>query len=167
MQIPKRRSDMLRKPDDGPVHITQQGLERLHERHITLTRSLPDLIADAAQTAAQGDRSENDGYKEAKALLRRTYRKIYSIEDQIKRAVVITTGANAAGTVEIGSTVTMEIDGVRKTFQILGSHETNPSRGRISYQSPLGAALIHHTKGEVITFKTETGIKEYRIIDVS
>lgn len=162
----KRKSDELKKRDDGPIHITEAGLRRMREQLARLKSALPDFINEARRTAAYGDRSDNAEYKEAKSILRRTQRKILSIEDQIKRAVIIPAGPSASGKVRLGSTVVLESGGTKKTFQILGSYETDPAKGRISHQSPLGAALMNRAKGDVVVIDTAKGSKEYRILEI-
>jgi transcription elongation factor GreA len=162
----KRKSDELKKRDDGPIHITEAGLQRLRDHLARLKGALPDFISEAKRTAAYGDRSENAEYKEAKSTLRRTQRKILSIENQIKRAVIIPTGPSASGKVRLGSTVVLESNGTKKTFQILGPHETDPTKGRISHQSPLGAALIGRAKDDVVAIQTLKGRQEYRILEI-
>jgi len=162
----KRKSDELKKRDDSPVHITEAGLQRLHEQLVRLKNALPDFINETKRTAAYGDRSENAEYKEAKSTLRRTQRKILSIENQIKRAVIIPTGPSQSGKVQLGSTVVLDSNGVRKTFQILGPHEADPMKGRISHQSPLGAALMNHVKGDTISIQTPRGLREYQILEI-
>ncbi len=55
----------------------------------------------------------------------------------------------------------------QKTFQIVGPHETDPTHGRISYQSPLGTALMNHTKGDTVTVHSPTGeVHKYRILEI-
>jgi len=166
MQVPRRRSDALKKPDDGPFYITEDGLRRLQEKLARRKHALPDLIAEAQRTAAEGDRSDNAAYKESKAALRRTTWQVLSLEDQIKRAIVIAQGIHASGVVELGSTVTIETDKKVTTYEIVGPHETDPSRGRISYRSPLGAALIGHAKDDVITFQSANGAQKYHITEI-
>ncbi|MDE2079659.1 MAG: GreA/GreB family elongation factor, partial [Patescibacteria group bacterium] len=85
----------------------------------------------------------------AKAALRRTNWQILHIEDQIKHAEIIKSGPSS--TVRIGSTVVLAMDG-QKIFEIVGPHETDPERGRISFESPLGSALMGHKEGDNITF---------------
>lgn len=167
MRIPRHRSDDFKKPDDGPVHLTADGFKRLQERLAGLKNALPEYIAETRRTAAYGDRSDNAEYSAAKSLLRRTHRQIFSIEDQIKRVVIIDTKPNAVGTVQLGSTVTLQINGVQKIFQIVGSHETAPGRGRISFHSPLGAALLDRQPGDQIAIETESGRQEYTIIEIN
>ncbi|MDD5547404.1 MAG: transcription elongation factor GreA [Candidatus Pacebacteria bacterium] len=167
MEIPKRRSDKFRKlQDDGPIHLTKEGFRLLKEKLEHLKSIQPALITRTKQAAECGDRSDNDEYKEAKMLLRRTQGQILNIEYQIKRVVVIDSGPNISGKVQIGSTVILETNGTRKTFQILGSHESDPSNGRISFKSPLGAALIDHKKGDTVTVETKGGSQKYFILEV-
>jgi transcription elongation factor GreA len=142
----------------------------MEARLARLKQSLPAAIAETSRTSAYGDRSDNAEYKEAKGILRRTHGQIFNIEDQLKRVVLISSGTGAAGTIQLGSTVIVEIkkDGApsRKTFRILGSSETDPSRGRISHTSPLGAALLGHTMDDRVVVQTPSGTQEYKIVDV-
>jgi transcription elongation factor GreA len=85
----------------------------------------------------------------------------------LKRAVIIQPGRNALGTVQIGSKIRVEVNGKEKEFEIVGPHETDPGRGRISDQSPLGVALIGHTKNDVVTIKTASGSQEYCILEIN
>ena len=153
MQISRRKSEEIRKQQGnaGPIHLTEDGFRRLKEQLARLKEAMPGLISEAQRTAAYGDRSDNAEYKEAKSTLRRAQGRIFNIEDQIKRVVVISSGPNASGKVRLGSTVVIDDDGVQKIFQILDSQETNPAQGRISYKSPLGAALMNHEKGDTVT----------------
>ncbi|MEK9154985.1 MAG: GreA/GreB family elongation factor [Patescibacteria group bacterium] len=153
--------------DDSPVPLTPEGLKRLERRLLRLKQALPNLISETARTAAYGDRSDNAEYKDAKSTLRRTHRQIWSIEQQLRKVQIINSDKNNFSTVQLGSTVVLESQkGIKKTFQIVGSYETNPGRGRISHLSPLGAALMNHAKGNVITFKTAQGHQEYRILEI-
>jgi len=179
MQIPKRRHEKLQVRDTGPVYLTSEGIQNLKNKLERLKVSLPELALEAKRTADYGDRSENAEYKEAKGRLRGAHRQILAIKDQLKRAVPIK--AAATGKVQIGSTVVLEVvnsslRGVGdeailqkshlKTFQIVGPSETDPSRGRISYKSPLGAALLGRAVGESTTIKTPTGSTTYAVVEI-
>ncbi len=158
---------MMKVRDTSPLHLTAEGINRLQERLAGLKRVLPKYIAETQRTAAFGDRSDSAEYKEAKSTLRRTHRQILAIEDQLRRAVVIMTGRNKAGTVQLGSTVVLELPGgEQKKFEIVGPHETDPTGGRISHQSPLGAALLNHAEGDLVTIKTSGGLRDYRILEI-
>jgi len=156
----------LKMRDESPISITDEGLRRLKEKLKRLKGALPEYIAETQRTAAYGDRSENDEYRDAKSTLRRAHRQILSTQDQIKRAVVINPNPKNVGKAQLGSIVALEASGGRREFQILGSHEANPSKGRISNQSPLGAALMNHVKGDTITIKTTRGVQTYRILEI-
>ncbi len=166
MQIPRRKSDLFKKRDDGPVYLTEDGLTRLKARLARLKAALPGFIEETARTAAYGDRSDNAEYKDAKSNLRRTNWQIAEIEDQLKRISIIKSGPNTSGKVELGSTVVLEIDGAHQTYQILGSRETDPGQARISHESPLGAALVGRVKGDSVTVPAPSGPKIYRILEV-
>ena len=85
MQIPRRKSDELRRREDGPIHLTENGLQSLKEKLERLKKALPERIAETARTAAFGDRSDNAEYKAAKGILRRTHYQILEIQEQMKR----------------------------------------------------------------------------------
>jgi transcription elongation factor GreA len=167
--LPKRLSQRkfkeFKKSTDEAVPLTEEGLKRLQTKLETLKHSIPGLAAEAQRTAAYGDRSDNAEYKEAKSQLRRTQGRIFGIEDQLRRAQVIKK-SGASGTVQLGSVVTIEFEGTKKTYEILGPHETDPAHGRISNKSPLGAILMDHKKGDTVTLQTENGSRTYRIIDI-
>jgi transcription elongation factor GreA len=176
MQIPRRQWSRRPPPNNDPVYLTPEGVKRLEARLARLKASLPAAIAETSRTSAYGDRSDNAEYKEAKGILRRTHGQIFNIEDQLRRVVLISSGTGAAGTVQLGSTVVVEIkkdDGTpsspatHKTFRILGSSETDPSHGRISHTSPLGAALIGHGVGDMVAVHAPGGTQKYKIIGVS
>jgi len=173
MALLKSKKSRAANEQPTPIYLTPEGIERLYEKHSRLKKALPDLAAEAARTAAYGDRSDNAEYKQAKGALRYTHREIYRLEDEMKRAVAIPVGRNAEGTVRLGSVVVVREEGAsgeaqkaEKTFAILGPHETDPGRGRISDQSPLGLALIGHAKGDIVTIETEHGPRKYIIVEV-
>lgn len=156
--------------DTEPIHLTPEGIKRLQDRLARLKKDLPAFIEETQRTAAYGDRSDSAEYKEAKSNLRRTNRQIITIEDQLKRVVEIPTGGNTSGKVQLGCTVVVELveknKKTRKIFRILGSAETDPGKGRISHNSPLGAALLDKTEGESITIQTPKGPREYKIVEI-
>jgi len=158
MRTPKR------KPETEPIHLTEEGIWRLQAKLRKTERELPELIKETQRTAAYGDRSDNAEYKDAKSKLRRANWQILSIKDRLKRVEVIK--SEGTGYVQLGSTVTVESDGQRQTFLVLGTYETNPSRGKISDKSPLGQALMGRMKGTSVEVKLPSGIKEYKIVGI-
>ena len=96
-----------------------------------------------------GDLSENFGYQEAKARLRRINDRILALAERVASAIPIPSNASD-GLVRIGSTVTLLSNGQEQVYEILGSQETNPLRGRISYLSPLGQGLMGRTTSDEV-----------------
>lgn len=166
MQIPRRQWSRRPPPNLEPVYLTPEGVKRLEARLERLRQSLPAAIDETARTSAYGDRSDNAEYKEVKGILRRMKGQILHIEDQLKRTVVIPEGADGTGKIQLGSTVKLSIDGVVKTFRIVGPSETDPMRGRVSHTSPLGAALLGHGVGDLIKVQAPRGLQKYKIIGV-
>ncbi len=156
----------MKKRDDSPIYLTQDGFDRLKQKLERLKKSLPALIAETQRTAAYGDRSDNAEYKEVKSTLRRTHWQILSVENQIKRTVVIKSDPDDSGTVRLGSTVTLEANGRERIFQILGSHESDPARGLISNESPLGKNLLGKKTGGAVSIQTKNGKQEYKILEI-
>lgn len=123
-----------------------------------MERELNDLIQNQRQpaadevhrTAQMGDLSENAAYQFAKMHLRRVNSRILKLEDGLKRVIPISTGP-ADGKVRIGSKVILRTGDKTVTYEILGSLESNPARGRISYLSPLGALLMEKSINETVT----------------
>ena len=150
MQIPKRRSEEQRRALQRTDHLlTPEAIERIKNTLLRLKKKRPNLVEEISRTQAMGDLSENAGYQDAKSRLRRNNSRILSLEDRIKNAIPILIGASD-GTIRIGSTVTCESNGREQTFTILGSQESDPAKGRISYSSPLGAQLMGMQIGQHI-----------------
>lgn len=161
MRLPIRRAERLKTGgDDRPVQLTKEGLEKLKRKLEQLEKNeLPEAIEDVRRTAEFGDFSENAEYQEAKWRMRRLHGQIFNLKEKIKRAVVIKTDAASEGTVQLGCSVALEKNGSRKSFQIVGPEEADPSRGRISHLSPLGRNLMGHKIGDTVT--------EYNIVDIT
>lgn len=161
MRMPIRRSDKI--PKKGlDYKITIEKYEKLKKTLDWLKKEKRLKEAEELKIlSTTGDYSENAGYQLAKANLRRTNNRINKIEDIIRRADIIEINKNS-DFIKIGTTVELEIEKEIRTYQILGSLETDPSRGRISYDSPLGAKLIGRKIGESI----ELNNKSYKIIKI-
>jgi transcription elongation GreA/GreB family factor len=165
MQLPKRRSQQNR-PDDGDVviYLTEDGLRRLKDQIERLKRlDEPTAIKDVSEAVQKGDLSENAEYQEARARLTRIQNRLVHLDDRLKRVILIKTGGSDE--IQIGSKVTVETEhGVRKSFEIVGPNETDPARGRISYLSPIGSALMKHRKSDEITIEISGRQVLYRVV---
>jgi transcription elongation factor GreA len=166
MRLPNRKPGKYTNIKLDPL-MTEDKLTQLKDKLERLKNvSRPRAIVDMRAMAELGDFSENAGYHAAKARLRGINRHILILEEQVKQAVIIPT-QQQTDTVQVGHRVTLETGRRQVTYHILGSSETDPSRGRISRTSPLGAALLGHRAGETVRIKLENGrLVEYVIVGI-
>jgi transcription elongation factor GreA len=140
------------------VFLTAEGRKGLEEelKHLVEVRR-PEVALMIKEAKEAGDISENAGYDEAKDQQAFVEGRIKRLEDLLQRAQVIQR-PNGSDTVFLGSHVTVSEDGgPTEHFEIVGSAEADPSRARISNESPLGRALIGRRKGDVATIRTPDG----------
>lgn len=164
MQVPKRRPGKYTfdKPD---LNLTEKKYAEIKAELLHLKEIQPKLAAEVKRLAEMGDLSENAGYQIAKGQLRGANQKITELEDQVHRAVIIKTDSNS-GVVALGSTVWVEVGGKKIKFMILGSQETDPGKGIISHQSPIGSALMGKSPGQTAKIKIKDKEIEYKIIEI-
>lgn len=166
MQIPQRRSQSLQiREDDGPVYLTPEAIEtmkRTMERLEKIER--PKTVEDLQDALKKGDLSENAEYQDAKAKLARIDGRLFGMKEKLKRAIAIQEGHT--DDVRIGSTVDVRVEGKDRTYRIVGPTEASPTEGRISFQSPLGSALLRHKAGQVVAVETERGKVWYEILTI-
>ncbi len=158
MRLPQRRSQMMVQHGPESDHLTPEALERLKKTLHALEKiDRPKIVVDLSHALTLGDFSENAEYQDAKHRLSRIDGRIFGMQQRIKNAVVIDRGTSN-GSINLGSTVRFTLAGKEKTYEILGPQEANPSRGKISYLSPLGAALMHKSVGEKFGYASPDGV---------
>jgi len=160
----KAELDRRAMQTDDPVYLTKAGIEKLKRQITNIKRDLPHEISELQRTREMGDLSENAAYQAAKHNVRRMQAKLFQLNERLKVVQVIeNTGSD---TIQLGSTVTVSLNGKESVFELVGPLETNPLKGRISHESPLGKTLVGHKAGEEVRFESPTGQKEYKILDV-
>lgn len=166
MRLPIRKADKYTYLKKDPV-ITREKFEELKNRLDVLIRvKRPQEAEEVKRLALMGDFSENAGYQLAKGRLRGINQRILEIEDLLKKAQIINP-SNQKEIIEIGHQVKVLInEREEKIYQILGSEETNPDLGIISYTSPLGAALIGKKKDELVEVIINGKSKQYLIKEI-
>ncbi len=148
--------------------LTAEGKKQLEEK-LNYYKSTRRVEASEKIAVARefGDLSENSEYDAAKEEQAQIEAEIHEMEDILLNCEIIDNSATE-GQVSIGSTVTVydeEFD-ENLVLQILGSTESNPAKGIISNNSPVGAALIGRKVGEKVTVKMEGGDIVYKILEV-
>ncbi|HVZ75893.1 MAG TPA: transcription elongation factor GreA [Candidatus Paceibacterota bacterium] len=146
------------------------------EKFEELTRELEQLrttrrkeIAEQLEYARSlGDLSENAEYQEAREMQAAVEERIGKLEAMLKNAKIVEGGKS--DTVGMGSTVVVQPTGKdageKRTYIIVGAEETNMFEGKISYHSPLGAALMGKKKGDEFSFHTPKGTQKFKILKV-
>src|SRR4051812_5596298 len=141
---------------EKPVYLTREGREKLAEELDVLVRvTRMEVARRIAEAKDLGDLSENSEYEEAKRAQAFTEGRIRELQHQLSNAQIIDEGSNGDKVIRIGSTVTVEEDGERTTYTIVGSAEAKPREGKVSNESPLGRALLGKTRGSKITVEPE------------
>jgi transcription elongation factor GreA len=152
---------------EKPVYLTRDGREKLTEELERLTRvTRMEVARRIAEAKDLGDLSENSEYEEAKRAQAFTEGRIRELQHQLSNVQLIDESANGDKVIRIGSTVTVEEDGERSTYTIVGSAEAKPREGKVSNESPLGRALLGKTKGSKVTVEPERG-ESYKLKVVS
>jgi transcription elongation factor GreA len=151
------------------VHVTREGLEALQREYDDLVNvRRPTLVQSVAAARSEGDLRENAGYHAARHDLGMVEGRIRDLEQMLKRAEVIdeSTTTTATGAVKLGSTVTIEIDGDKEKYTIVGAVEARPADGRISNESPFGRALLGAHVGDTVTIQTPAAVMKAKVLTV-
>ena len=149
-----------------PVYLTAEGLERLRaELQHLVTDERPRVAARIHDAKLDGDITENAEYEDAKQEQSFLEGRIATLEAQLKNAEIIE--HPNGDRVRIGSTVKIRSDEGVETFTIVGSAEAAPREGRISNESPVGAALMGTKKGDRVTVNTPAGSVVYTLVNIA
>lgn len=151
------------------IYMTPGCAERLKsELKDLLYTQRPEMVETVAWAASNGDRSENADYHYGKKRLRQIDGRIRFLQQRLESADIVDPVAQhkiAGCRVLFGCTVTIEDEaGVQRTYSIVGVDEIDLPKGRISWVSPLGRALLGAEEGDLISFKSPGGVEELEII---
>ncbi len=142
------------------------------EKFNEFTKELQELksvkrkeVAESLEYAKQlGDLSENAEYHEARDAQATVEDRIIKLETLLKHAIIVS--ANNTGTVSVGSVVTVEKEGKKMTFTIVGSEEADVVANKISVKSPFGQSILGKKKGDDFSFEAPAGKIGYKVIEV-
>jgi transcription elongation factor GreB len=149
-------------------YITPAGRQRLVDEIDRLWKDeRPKLVETIAWAASNGDRSENGDYIYGKRRLREIDRRIRFLSKRLDGAVVVDNAGRAPERVYFGATVTFLAEsGEERTVSIVGVDELDPSRGRVSWVSPIATALLKACVGDVVTLRTPRGTEELEVTGI-
>ena len=146
------------------VPMLEEGHRKLNEELRRLKNERPEIVEAIEAARAHGDLSENAEYHAAKERQGQIEATIADLEDKLSRAMVIDPMTLSGDKIAFGATVTLlDEDEKKVTYQLVGQAEADANQGRISYNSPLGRALIGRQKGDEVEVSTPSGDRYYEI----
>lgn len=157
-------------PPGTKNYITPGGFRRLQNELDQLWKNeRPALVQTISWAASNGDRSENGDYIYGKKRLREIDKRIRFLAKRLENSVVVDPALrNNCEQIFFGATVTVcGLDGVNRTFSIVGVDEANPAIGLISWVSPLARVLIKTCVGDTVKLRLPNGVDELVVIEVA
>ena len=146
------------------VPMLAEGYETLTADLKALREERPKIVDAIEEARAHGDLSENAEYHAAKERQGQVEAQIAEIEDKVSRAQIIDPTTLSGDKVVFGATVTLlDEDDKPITYQIVGQTEADANKGRISYNSPIGRALIGKQVEDEIEVTVPSGDKFYLV----
>ncbi|QQN74097.1 transcription elongation factor GreA [Croceicoccus sp. YJ47] len=146
------------------VPMLAEGYEKLTADLKALREERPRIVDAIEEARAHGDLSENAEYHAAKERQGQVEASIADLEDRVSRAQIIDPATLSGDKVVFGATVSMlDEDEKPIRYQIVGQTEADAKKGRISYSSPMGRALIGKKVGEEIEVTVPSGERFYLI----
>jgi len=154
------------RPAAEPVHLTADGLERMRAELSELTTvRRAQVIERIVRAREHGDLKENADYTAAREEQSFLEGRVQALEERLRLAVVVEAPSEAHRVV-IGSRVTTDFLDELVVYEIVGSDEADPARGRISNVSPVGRALLGRSVGDEAVVQTPRGEARYRVVAI-
>ena len=142
------------------INLTAAGKKDLEKELENLIAERPAIAERIATARSFGDLSENEEYSSARNEQKVAESRILEIQDILKNAKVIRGGKKDK--VALGATVSLTLSGKKMEYTLVGPTEANPLEGKISNESPIGAALMGHKAGDDFEFNG----KKVRITEI-
>ncbi len=154
---------------EKPAYLTRDGRAKLEAELEELMTNGRKEVADRIGAAKElGDISESGEYEDAKNQQAHLEGRIREIKSILSRAQLIDEDNGHANEVRVGSTVTVRIEGEdeEETWTIVGSAEAKPGAGKISNESPIGAALLGKRLRQKAVVQTPSGTMKLTIVKI-
>ena len=149
------------------VFFTKQGFQKIADELAAKQNERPAIVSRLQTAREQGDLSENADYHKAKEDQAFLEGRIQELEHYLRTAVVIEEDLTPKEVVAVGTRVTVQETGADpEVFFVVGVKEADPSRGRISNESPIGRALMDHRVGDQVQVETPGGKIEFKILQI-
>jgi transcription elongation factor GreB len=152
-----------------PRYLTQEGHKAITDELEYLWRTeRPRVVTEVSHAADMGDRSENAAYIYGKKRLRVIDSRMRYLRRKIEGVTVVDLDDQPQhSTVKFGAVVELEDDdGESRLYRLVDKDESDPKRGRISVQSPIGQALLRKEVGDYVTVKLPKGLLGLEIVGI-
>jgi len=148
--------------------ITQAGKLKLEQELAELEGPRRQEISRRLKSAIEmGDLSENADYISAKEDQGFIEGRIQEIKAILKNATVVDENNTNTHEIQIGNKVTLQEGNYpEEVYELVGTNEADPKAGKISYESPLGAALLGKHKGDTITVNAPGGTIRFKVVKI-
>jgi transcription elongation factor GreA len=149
------------------TYITKEHKKELETEVETLRSTLSGKVADKLAESTTKDQVEDATYAEAMQERDMLQGRIEEIETILENAEIIDSKVCNNKYVTLGAWITIDMGAGEKEIRLVGASESNPSEGKISYESPLGEALIGAKKGESVFIVRPDGTdQEIKVKDI-
>ena len=146
-------------------YLTKEKFDEFNAELAELKSKKRKEVAENLEYAKSlGDLAENAEYHEARDVQATVEDRIAKLEELLKTAKIVK--LDHSGIANVGSVVTVEKDGKKSVYTIVGSEEADVASNKISVKSPFGQAIVGKKKGESFTFKAPSGDVTYKISDI-
>ena len=149
-------------------YMTPQGADRLKvELKKLLYEDRPEWVKVVSWAASNGDRSENGDYIYGKRRLREIDRRIRFLTQRLESAEIIDSSQQSSDRVFFGAFVSVldEEENLR-TYRIVGQDEIDPSKGWVSWASPIAKALLNAKVGDLVRLRTPKGTEDLEVVKI-
>ena len=161
--------DTIDTESPGGVFLTEDGRKKLNIELDELKNVQRKEVAERLKNAiSYGDLMENSDYDDAKNEQARVEHRIDQVETMLARARVIDRRHVKTKEVGVGSLVEIKQvgSGKKQVYRIVGPAEANPENHMVSFESPVGRALMGLKVNDVALVSAPAGQIKYRVISI-
>ena len=150
-------------------YMTQAGLDRLKKELADALAQRPVISAAIAEAREKGDLSENAEYDAARDAQGLLEVKIARLKNKVANARVIDESQLSTDKVQLLSKVKVQnvANKMIMEFTVVGESEADFSKGKLAVTTPIGKALLGHSKDEIVEAQVPQGVLKHKILDIS
>jgi len=154
------------KPVTKKIPFTRAAYEDMQQNLQRLLIERKAVMGRLQVARDMGDLSENGAYHYAKFELGSIGRQLRELHHLIDNGEIVEKNDKSA-VIEFGSQVTLKLGAKSIQYLLVSLHESNPAQGKLSFESPLGQALLGKKVGDLVSVSAPAGVIKYQIADVA